>query len=386
MYIHTPTVRALLGSAMIPPRLTWRRAATVVPFSLLVHAGLTGMLAGLRALDHVGWGGFAQQPVVAPAFVVSNPRSGTTMLHRLLALDEERFTWLKLWQTCMPAVSFYRAVGALVRLDNAVGQPGRAVVRRLEKAFFGGWDGVHNMGFSAAEEEEAYFVHTWMTPAMGMFYPFLPEIEKLGLLDEAPLDVQRAVMGFHRTSIQRHLFAGGTGKTFLSKNVMMSGRLHALRDTYPDARIIQIVRHPYDALPSFCSMFTSPWGVHSPEIEQNSEQSRYWARLGTRFYLHTHRTLAQMPADQRATVRYDDLVADPVGTVLDIYRQLNWEASPAFIERLRQETSGSKRYERKHSYTLEQFGLTRDGIYEDLREIFDAYGFERTPELADAAQ
>lgn len=386
MYVHLPTVATALGTLLRRPGRFGRRLLLNGAFAAGVHFPLTGALAAMRGLDHVFWRQFRQQNVTSPVFVVSNPRSGTTYLHRLMCLDEERFTYLKLWQTIFPSVAFYRAVRAVGAVDRRVGAPLAKLVAWSEKRFFGGWEGVHNMGFSAAEEEEAYFVHTWVTPAMMMFYPFVDELEGLSILDDMPEDVRRKVMGFHRESVQRHLHATGDNRSFLSKNVICSGRIHSLLDVYPDARIVQIVRHPYEALPSFCSMFSIPWKVHSPEIAKDSHEARYWARLGVRFYLHTHRALQSLPKGRVASVRYDQLIEDPVQTVLSVYEQLGLEVSDAFRARLEKEGARRGRsYERKHSYSLEEFGLTPEWIQEELREVFDYWGFET--ELAqDAAQ
>lgn len=377
MYVHLPSVGRQIRVALSPRRTTWRRALVSGAYAFVLYPSIAVSVAAMRGLDLITARRFRRVEVKEPVFVISNPRSGTTFLHRLLCLDEERFTWLKLWQTIVPSVSGYRVIGALAKIDPWLGRPLGRMLGLVERLAFGGWDGVHNMGFRAAEEEEAWFTYTWVTAANMMFFPDPDALDYLSFLDDMPPAVRRRVMAFHRANVQRHLFAAGDGRQFLSKNVFMSGRVESVLETYPDARIIQIVRHPYEALPSFCSMFTMPWGVHSPEIAKDSDTARYWARLGARFYQRLLELSREMPPDRFCTVRYDHLLDDPVGTVETIYAQMGWEMSDAHRARLEADAARrTKNYQSKHSYSLEEYGLTKDWIRDELGEVMDAWGFE----------
>src|SRR5688572_25933586 len=46
-----------------------------------------------RGLDEVFHRGYKNTAVKQPVFIIANPRSGTTYLHRLLAMDSERFVY-----------------------------------------------------------------------------------------------------------------------------------------------------------------------------------------------------------------------------------------------------------------------------------------------------
>ena len=71
-----------------------------------------------------------------PVFVIATPRAGTTYLHHLLALDEERFVGFKLYQTIAPSILLERvfdAVGArpeAVLGGGRIDRAGRAVIER----------------------------------------------------------------------------------------------------------------------------------------------------------------------------------------------------------------------------------------------------------------
>ena len=49
-----------------------------------------------------------------------------------------------------------------------------------------------------------------------------------------------------------------------------------------------------------------------------------------------------------------------------------------FYERaLDEATSKQRKYKSAHTYSLEQFGLTEDEVYEELSDLFAAYGYDR---------
>jgi hypothetical protein len=382
MYVHTRTILRSVTTLVSGPTASFLRFVVVTPFLFLFLLPYTFALTVFRALDHVFYGSFRKIEVKAPIFIVANPRSGTTLLHRLLSLDGDRFTALQLWQTLVPSVFLYRLVGLLSRIDRLFGRPLGRLMHWIERTAFGGWDGVHNMGLTATEEEEAYFFMMWASPSVWFTFPDKDRLAHVGVLDDMPAYVRHRVMRMHRTSIQRHLYATGSRAVFLSKNVMSTGRLHSLLEMYPDARFVYLVRNPDEAIPSFASMFSMPWRFLVPRMR--GKDAKIWADLGVRFYLHAAAFGATMPPDRFVTVRYDDVVADPAGTVRELYKQLGLPLSDEFAATLARESERAARYERRHDYTFEEFGIDRQQLHHDLAEIYERHGFDRDASADDA--
>ena len=84
-----------------------------------------------------------------------------------------------------------------------------------------------------------------------------------------------------------------------------------------------------------------------------------------------------IPASQFIGLNYDDLLADPQGTVKKIYSHFNWTLSEIFLERLSHEHTRSKTYKSAHEYSLEQYGFTKQEIYAELGDMMDEFGFEK---------
>ncbi|MCK5354333.1 MAG: sulfotransferase, partial [Methyloprofundus sp.] len=60
-----------------------------------------------QALDYILFPGFWRQEVKQPVFILSNPRSGSTFLHRMLEKDQQ-FTYLSLWQSLFNSITIYK--------------------------------------------------------------------------------------------------------------------------------------------------------------------------------------------------------------------------------------------------------------------------------------
>ena len=95
------------------------------------------------------------------------------------------------------------------------------------------------------------------------------------------------------------------------------------------------------------------------------------------YYRRLHRFEREFPKGQWITIRFDDLVKQPLATVEAVYTHLGLPFTGDAARLIGEEAAVSTRHRsRGHDYSLDQFGLTREAIHEPLREIFDAYGFE----------
>jgi len=358
-------------------RLTPRRAWTWTGFGAAFVA-LRSMIRTARALDDKLWPDVAAQRVAEPVFIYANARSGTTMLHRLMSMDEDRFAPFMLYQSIFSAVSLQRLIQLLGKLDEPIF---RGVLRGgvdwINRQFFSGWEGIHKLGIDEAEEDEATFVLSLYSPTITLVFPFAEKQRELSRLDDLPDAERHAFMDFYEDTLKRHLYASGQGRTFINKNVFFTPRVRAMYERFPDARFIYMVRHPYESLPSFLDMFHEKWVTHSPQITCDSPEARALAELAFDYYRYAMECQRDLPKENYLVVRYEDLIADPKATVERVYREFGWEISPAFEQRLLEVKKRQRDYKSEHTYTLEQFGLIKDRVYEELSELFERFGYER---------
>jgi hypothetical protein len=241
MVLNYKALREITGTAR--RHLTVRRAWTWLGFAL-AFVSLRTIVSATRWLDDRLWPEISEQRIEQPVFIFANARSGTTLLHRLMSLDERRFATMKLYQSIFSSVSAQRLVDALSRLDRG---PARGRLRRIvdwiNRTFFSGWEGTHEMGIDHAEEDEALFALTLNTPSVVLLVPYLDELPGLLHFDDQDRDERNAFLDFYEGSLRRRLYASGGDKTYLNKNALFAPRLRSMLGRFPDARFIYLIRH-----------------------------------------------------------------------------------------------------------------------------------------------
>jgi hypothetical protein len=352
-----------------------RRWAYVLLFSGLFLGFLLIVVAG-RWLDQVFFRRFQKQRVLEPVFIIAPPRSGTTLVQKLLSLDEQRFVHLKMYQTILPAVCYQRLAAAFGRLDRAMGSPLERSIGWCEKKCFGGWDDLHKLRLNQPEEDDALFLYAFESEAIFLLFPFVRDLWAAGFPDALPTEDRHKLMRYYRSCLQRHLYANGPSKTLLSKATQSSGTVESLLEEFPDAKFITIVRHPYRSVASHVSLFVPIWKAHSPEIARDGAEAHEYARLAVEWYKHLFK-FRQRAGAQCYCIDYRDLVQNPRKVVEKIYEHFGWHMDPSFHARLETAAQRQREFKSKHEYTLEEFGLTKEWIQEELGELLDAHGLER---------
>lgn len=354
----------------------FRRWAYILFFTALYWV-MWLIVAFGRMLDHVLFPGFRRQPVRQPVFIVAPPRSGTTLTQKLMSLDAERFVHNKLYQTIFPAVTYQRLFDALLWLDHHTGRLLARLTARAEKKWFGGWDDMHKMRFDQPEEDDGFFVYTFVTEAIFLLFLHIEKLWGAGFPDALPAPQRRKVMRFYRSCLQRQLYANGPDKTLLSKATQSSGAVESLLEEFPDARFITIIRHPYQSVASHVSVFYPVWRAHSPELPKDSPVSKAYARLAVKWFQHLFDFRLKVNPRQYYCIDYRDLTRDPKATLEKLYAHFGWTMSQTFRARLTEATQRQRQFASKHEYSLEEFGLSKTWIQEELGALLDYYNLPR---------
>jgi len=376
MYLNVSLFARAQFLTLFKARFSVRRWAYVFFFTVLYWIMWMIVACG-RALDHVFFPGFKRQPVREPVFIVAPPRSGTTLTQKLMSLDEERFVYNALYQTIFPAVFFQRCFDALVWLDRKAGRPMGRVIAWAEKKWFGGWDDMHKMRFNQPEEDDGFFVYTFVTEAIFLLFLHVDELWEAGFQDALPPAKRRKVMAFYRSCLQRRLYASGPGRTILTKATQSSGAVESLLEAFPDGRFITIIRHPYQSVASHVSVFWPVWQAHSPALKKDGPESKAYARLAVRWFQHLFAFRRKVNPQQYYCIDYRDLTQDPKAALEKLYAHFGWTLSDAFRARLEAATQRQRDFKSKHEYTLEEFGLSRDWIQEELGSVLEHYALPR---------
>jgi omega-hydroxy-beta-dihydromenaquinone-9 sulfotransferase len=376
MYINLNLFFKALYLSLFKTRFSLRRWAYVIFFTALYWL-MWFVVAFGRLLDHLFFPAFRHQMVRKPVFIIAPPRSGTTLLQKLMAMDVERFVHAKLYQTIFPSVCYQRCFDAIAWVDCHTGRPLTKLISLFEKRFFGGWDDLHKLRFNEPEEDDGFFVYCFVTEAIFLLFPHIDELWGAGFPDALPPKDRQKLMGYYRRCLQRQLYSNGPSKTVLSKATQSCGAVESLLEEFPDARFITIVRNPCQSVASHVSVFYPVWQAHSPDIAKNGPVSKSYARLAVKWFQHVFAFRSKVKARQYYCVNYADLAKDPKGTVEKLYQHFGWNLSPDFHARLAEATSQQREFKSKHHYTLEEFGLSKEWIQQELDPLFSHYALPR---------
>jgi len=353
-----------------------RRSVAFCLFFLTVFAGFEIFTAICLLLDEALFWRYRRIPLREPIFVIGNPRSGTTILHRVLACDDDRFVYFRSWEILFPSILQKKVLSGLGRLDRAVGSPLGRLIERFEASRFEKINRIHEFGLFQPEEDDKLLLHILVSPELGLVFPYagFDALAKFDLVVDPA--VRRTAMEFYANCIRRQAYFKGAQKTPLSKSPWASARVDSLARQFPDGKFIYLGRNPLDVVASIISFVREiHHGISSAELTPDLDEAAY--ETVKFFYLDPLERLAALPAERYLIVNYDDLLAEPRKVFEDIYEHFDLAMTPEFEARLDVEVAKMLRHKSRHNHSLEGSSVTRERILADLQPVFDRFGFDR---------
>lgn len=346
----------------------------------LTLLGVVPALATLHAicfaLDPILYPRLRETEVREPVFIVGHARSGTTLLHRIMAEDPGRFSFFRLYEMFLPSLLEKKLVRFVGRVDAALlrGAIRRRVANWDEKKFRS-TQGIHATGLWAPEEDDFILTLSCYSGFWIVLLPFMGELDFYHL-DKRPPRVRRRIMRFYKECVRRQLYLNGPEKTHLSKNPTFCGRVESIIETFPDARFVVPVRDPLATIPSLLKLLHLSWTSRDREPEQIRRSLRVLADQSFHSYTYPLEVLERHPETRSLVVDYRNLVAEPMATVEATYKALGLPMSAAFGEVLQREQARTTEHESTHRYSLEEYGLDPDEITTRLAPLYEQYGWD----------
>jgi hypothetical protein len=258
----------------------------------------------------------------APLFILGHWRSGTTLLHELLALDP-RFVWPTTYECLAPGHCLITQGWAGRHLARFL-----PAVRPMDEVRF---------GFERPQEDEFALLN------LGLGSPYetiaFPNRRPAGMdyLDlECVTAAQRAAWqaGFIRFLQQIQLRAerrappDAGARRLLLKSPTHTARLSVLRAMFPDAAFVHLVRHPYELFASTRRLWTVLFareGLQRPRLAAHAGVpglDEYVFATLDRLYRDFAHHAAALCERQFCEIRYEDLASRPLATLEHLYDRL----------------------------------------------------------------
>ena len=327
-------------------------------------------------LDGLLFPGLWRTEIRTPVFVLGHARSGTTLVHRLLSRDAGRFSTFLLYELYFPSLLQKKVIRFMAAADR------RYFNSALEKRV-SAWEDkryarvrdVHNMGLTEPEEDD---IVSYYSMASGFWITKMPYMGDLDFfyVDRWPEGKRRRLMRFYRDCVRRQLYLNGGDKIHLSKNPTFAGRVEALIETFPDARIVVPIRNPFETIPSLLKLMCMSWKRLDWDAERQQRCLAILAEQSFDTYRYPLEVLERHPEVPHAIVDYRDVVSDPESTLQRVYEQLGFSMGDDYREVLLSEGKRARKHKSAHAYSLEEFGLEAGAIHSRLADLFERYAWD----------
>jgi hypothetical protein len=294
-------------------------------------------------------------PVLGPVDINGLPRTGTTALANMLSLDPQ-FRSLRQWEQTRPVPP--------PTLEGEATDERRLQLARENEALPAELKAMHLYEVDASVED------TWLLgmAVHGQQYtaPVYGYHEWWRTADARPAyEYHRRVVKLLASRRPPHLW--------LFKAPHHNFHLEAILAAYPDAKFVMTHRDPVKAVPSWASLVSAIF----PETAGGLDLHRLGREVSNHLRVGVEQAIAaraRIGDDRFLDVHHREFVADPMGTVRQVYDFLGYELTPSVEKTISdwaiENRSGAKG---THHYTAEQFGLTDAQLRDDYRFYTDHF-------------
>lgn len=325
--------------------LRWGLACTIT--------GATAFNSTMHLLDSAVYGRRVKATDIEqhPVFIVGHWRSGTTYLHELLSCDE-RFASPSTYQ-CFAANHFLLTESWIPRLFWFL-MPSQRPMDNVQ------------VGWNAPQEDEFALCSMGVpSPYLRIAFPNDREqyLDFLDLQHITPADLEQWKSCL-RQFLQRLTCA--TGKRIILKSPTHTSRIGLLAEMFPQAKFLHIVRDPLTIFPSTVKLWRVLDEAQALQRPHFRELEEYIFRAFERMYEAFDEQSKSLATGALHELRYEDLIADPVGQLRQAYEQLDLGDFGPVEDRLASFASAKRDY-RTNRYQIDdhlrQQILQRWGTY-----------------------
>ncbi|MCP4350612.1 MAG: sulfotransferase [Desulfobacterales bacterium] len=302
-----------------------------------------------------------QEQIRQPLFIVSLPRTGTSMLQWLLSQDPSNRSLL-FWEALSPAPP---PEPETFETDPRIAEAEKTV-RKYNKL---------DPKLSSIHHTQAQRPHECFRLLMNSFtYSFFQVTANVTQYSKWVKDQDMLpVYQYYRQQLQLLQSRFPTERWVLKAPWHMY-YIDELLTTFPDARVVQTHRDPSKAIPSLCSLITISRGLFSDHVDPHHIGKEFLRELEIMIE-RSSQARDNFDSSRFFDIHYNDLVQDPTGTVLRIYEHFGYRIDGDFEKRMHEWLTANPRHKKGvHHYSLEQFGLDADMVNHRFRAYRERFG------------
>ena len=296
--------------------------------------------------------------VQPPVFIIGHWRSGTTLLHELMSLDEN--------------LAFPSNFDAFVPSHFLVSAP---IVRPMIKALLPSKRPMDdmNVGVDTPQEDDfALMILGAHSHYRRMGFPnnsndYFRWLDATNLTAEESAFLQQSLRYFYKALTYKYK------KRLVLKSPPHTGRIASLAKWFPGCKFVHISRHPHKVVPSTMRLWKITDDVHAfhrPKYDED-ELFRYVNQCQKTLYQAYTRYRHELGDDRLIEVRFEDLVAEPEPTIRSIYQRLKLENVDNVVQSTR-EYFQKKQHHKKNKFSVDSL---LDRIDQHWNSYMDLFGY-----------
>jgi hypothetical protein len=299
-----------------------------------------------------------------PIVIVGLPRTGTTLLQRILSCDPRLYP-MRWWEARFPT--------PMPDAPIAGPDPRIAVAKTEVKAMLDANPAllaIHPFDAEAADEEGILMEHSFMS--FFDAYADIPGYTRwMWQHDQTPAYacLKRMLKFIQWQKKQR----GEVATRWVLKTPHHLRQIDVLLEVFPRAQVIQTHRDPLETIPSIGSFIHNLWAVYGQGADP-VRAGRQWSDIWSRGIAGTMACREQRAADRFLDVWFADTLSHPLDVVRRIYDFVGLSFPDGIQERMQDYLEHNAREKRPlHSYSLEHYGLSEEKIKADFAAYRERY-------------
>jgi len=309
----------------------------------------------------------------APVIITGVPRSGTTLLHRLMSQDPNtRSPYAFEMEVPTPPMTLESNPLDDPRIKSSQDVVG--TISRLASGFMEKFTESHYWSPTEMEESLIYmFTHNGLHVMNGL------TAGKAYLEALTEISDKRPIFRYERLFFTMLDAYRPVKSHWTLKAPVYALFFPTIFEEYPDARVVVTHRNPLVTLPSNCRLMES-WCIAFDK--DGTFDKHQFAKLVKMFI----EKFAMVPFyfrkehserdGQIFDCLYAELFSDPIATVKKIYNKFSLEYTEEFEQRMKVYLDNNKQGQYgRHKYSLKEYGFKAQSVYQEYRKYMEHYGF-----------
>ncbi len=301
-----------------------------------------------------------QIPIDDVILITGLQRTGTTILHRLLAEDPENRALLA-YEGLNPA-PFVDDESVSFRKKQRMAKQSERALSYMAPDFFA----IHPVEWDAPEEDVLLLDYAFISTVAESTMHVPTYAEWVETHDNRP------AYEYMRTLLQV-LSWKSPKRRWILKSPHHLEFLTDFLQVFPNTTVVRTHRDPCETLPSFCSMMCHGRGIFTDHVNPKVVGD-HWLRKTARMVTRGETGITDVRPQRLLDIEYKAMLPDPIEQVKLIYNTAGISLEKKALRLMEESLKINKQHRfGLHRYNMESFGLTKERIYAAYGKYADRY-------------